>query len=312
MRKTFIDFLSKKVASDQRIKLLTGDLGFSLFEDFCARYPQHFINTGIAESLMVGVASGLARLGHIPYVYSIAPFLYLRALEQIKLDVDWANLNVKFIGAGAGVGYAQAGTSHYSLEDMAIMSTLPNMRVYSPADTTEVGQCLEEMHAHQGPCYLRLAHHSHTLFTPDEDNDYVPFKEILKGEGTALVCTGPRLPFWCENLSILSDARLGLYHISRIAPFPDEEALLYLKDYEELLVIQDQYAHLGLFHELSRLSALHKLSFLLHPLGLSPTYPERFGDAEFMRQLHHSSDEKILTALKKRFFHETVSSDSLL
>ena len=137
MRTAFIDTLCQLAAEDERIWLLTGDLGYSVLERFATRFPERYVNVGVAEQNMVGVAAGLARCGKMPWVYSIANFPTFRCLEQIRNDVCYHNGNVKVVAVGAGFAYGPHGYTHHGLEDVAILRALPNMTVVAPADPVE-------------------------------------------------------------------------------------------------------------------------------------------------------------------------------
>ena len=127
MRKTFINTLTELARKDKDIMLLTGDLGFSVFEDFAKEFPGQFINCGIMEQSMVSIAAGLALCGKKPYVYSIIPFATMRPFEQIRNDICYQNLNVKIVGIGAGFAYGALASTHYAIEDVATLKSLPNI-----------------------------------------------------------------------------------------------------------------------------------------------------------------------------------------
>jgi transketolase len=156
MRKAFIKALTEEAAKDKRIWLLTGDMGFSVFEDFAARYPDRFLNAGVAEANMTGVAAGLALSRLMPFTYSITPFVTMRCYEQLRIDVCYQNQNVRVIGGGGGLCYGSAGGTHHSLEDISLMRSLPNMTVVCPGDPHEVTAAVRYSLGHSGPLYIRL------------------------------------------------------------------------------------------------------------------------------------------------------------
>lgn len=157
MRTTFIKTLTALAEGDERIFLITPDMGFSVLEAFQDRFPDRFLNVGIAESNAVGIAAGLALSGRIVYVYSIIPFVCMRPFEQVRVDVAYMNTNVRLVGVGAGLSYGPAGGTHHAVEDIALMRALPNMSVVSPCDPWEVAQAVTLSVQHQGPIYIRLA-----------------------------------------------------------------------------------------------------------------------------------------------------------
>lgn len=156
MRTAFIKELEEQAAKDPRVMLLTGDLGFTVFEPFIKRFPKQFLNAGVAEQNMTGVAAGLALSGKIVFTYSIANFPTLRCLEQIRNDVCYHKANVKVVSVGAGLAYGALGSSHHALEDLAILRALPEMTVVAPGDPFEAAEATKAIVKHDGPCYLRL------------------------------------------------------------------------------------------------------------------------------------------------------------
>jgi transketolase len=156
MRTTFIETLCELAEIDDRIWLLTGDLGYSVLERFASRFPQRYLNVGVAEQNMIGLAAGLALCGKMPFVYSIANFPVIRCLEQIRNDVCYHNLNVKVVAVGGGMAYGAAGYTHHAIEDLAVMRALPNMTVVAPGDPIEARAATQAIVNQPGPCYLRL------------------------------------------------------------------------------------------------------------------------------------------------------------
>jgi transketolase len=156
MRACFSETLVNLAKSDPNVLLLTGDHGYALFDQFRKERPTQYINAGIAEQNMVGVAAGLARTGFRPIVYGLSAFIPVRVLEQIKIDVAHDNLPVVFIGDGAGFVYSHLGTSHQSTEDIACTRSIPNLSVYSPADRFELAACMRNAYESRVPTYIRI------------------------------------------------------------------------------------------------------------------------------------------------------------
>ena len=156
MRKAFVNKLTQLVNKNKDIYLLTGDLGFSVFDEFKNNFHDNYLNVGVSESNMIGMAAGLALAGKQVFVYSIIPFVTLRCLEQIRNDLCYQRLPVKIIGVGEGLSYGTAGATHHALEDIAIMSALPEMTVIAPGDPKEVECAVANSLELKGPCYIRL------------------------------------------------------------------------------------------------------------------------------------------------------------
>ena len=156
MRNLFVKTLVEEARKNDKIWVITPDLGYSVLEPFQEEFPDRFINTGITEQAAVGIAAGLAINGKIPYVYSIMPFVTSRPFEQIKVDCAYMNTNVRLVGVGGGFAYGPAGATHHSTDDLAIMRALPNMSVVAPGDLTETEELTRYSVQHQGPMFIRL------------------------------------------------------------------------------------------------------------------------------------------------------------
>ena len=183
MRKAFVNKLTELVSKNKNIYLLTGDLGFSVFDDFRNIFPENFVNMGLSEANMIGVASGMAMNGKYVFVYSIIPFITFRVLEQIRNDICLQNLPVKIIGVGEGLTYGTSGPTHHAIEDIGIMSSLPNMIVLSPGDPVEVEKLVEESINLKSPCYIRLGKNGEPAFNSPNTKIEIGKGNILKREG---------------------------------------------------------------------------------------------------------------------------------
>jgi transketolase len=195
MRNAFAAALSQIAAEDERVVMLSGDIGNRLFDKFKDKFPQRFFNCGVAEANMVGIAAGMAASGLRPIAYTITPFVTTRVMEQIRVDVCYHNVPVVIAGVGAGLSYASLGGTHHSCEDVAMLRSLPNMSVVCPADPVETGLALRAALKHNGPVYLRLGKKGEPVVhkTPPE---FVIGRGIVVREGTGicLLSTGTVLP----------------------------------------------------------------------------------------------------------------------
>ncbi|MES2128347.1 MAG: transketolase C-terminal domain-containing protein [Pseudomonadota bacterium] len=156
MRNSFIKTLLELAQHDERIFLLCGDLGYSVLEPFAERFPQRFLNVGIAEQNMMGLAAGLSMEGYTVFAYSIGNFPTLRCMEQIRYDVAYHEANVKVIAVGGGYAYGPLSTSHHTTEELGMLRTIPGMVVTAPGDPSEVDAMTAFIANHRGPCYMRL------------------------------------------------------------------------------------------------------------------------------------------------------------
>ena len=156
MRNAFVDELIQLAEKDADLALVVGDLGFSVVEPFAERFPERFVNAGVAEQNMMGLAAGMASEGWHVFVYSIANFPTFRCAEQIRNDVAYHQLPVTVVSVGGGLAYGALGYSHHAVQDYALMRSLPHMLIAAPGDPMEVRACMRYLHAHPQPSYLRL------------------------------------------------------------------------------------------------------------------------------------------------------------
>lgn len=156
MRNQFILSLCELAKINKNIILIVGDLGYSVVEPFSTEFPDRFINAGVAEQNMMGMAAGMASEGYHVFVYSIANFPTFRCAEQIRNDIDYHNLHVTIVSVGAGLSYGNLGYSHHAIQDLALMRSMPNTLIATPIDPLEVKSCLECLVRNPGPSYLRL------------------------------------------------------------------------------------------------------------------------------------------------------------
>jgi transketolase len=221
MRNAFADEITQ-LAGDPRVVLLSADIGNRLFDKFKAAHPNRFYNTGIAEANTIGLAAGLASCGLRPICYTIAPFITSRCYEQIKLDVAYHEKPVVIVGTGAGLSYASLGPTHHSLEDIALMRTLPGMQVLAPADSMELRACLRAALASGRPAYIRIGKKGEPVVFPG-----VPSFEIgrwislREGGSVAFLSTGNMLPVCAEaadQLRASTGIEAALFSCASIKP----------------------------------------------------------------------------------------------
>ncbi|MFA7658234.1 MAG: transketolase C-terminal domain-containing protein [Candidatus Gastranaerophilaceae bacterium] len=188
MRKEFAESILKLCKKNKKIIFLTGDLGFMALEPIREILGERFINAGVAEQNMVGVAAGLAKQGFIPIVYSIAPFVTYRVLEQIRNDVVLHKLPVIIVGNGGGYGYGIMGATHHAIEDYGMLNTL-KLNTFIPSFDEDVEETLKLIINSKKPAYLRLGSGIKPEWLHYEK--YQPYRKILKGNKITIVAAGP-------------------------------------------------------------------------------------------------------------------------
>ncbi len=194
MRAAFFRALLESAERDDRIALVVGDLGFSVVEAFAEKFPSRFVNSGVAEQNMMGLAAGMALCGKIVFVYSIANFPTFRCLEQIRNDICYHNADVKIVAVGGGFAYGSLGFSHHATEDLALMRALPNMTVLAPGDPVEVEWATRAIIERAGPCYLRLGRVGEPqVHQPNAQFELGKAATVSSGRDITLISTGTML-----------------------------------------------------------------------------------------------------------------------
>jgi len=227
MRNAFRDALLKNKKSYEELFLIVGDIGFGVFEDYEKKYPESYLNIGICEANTIGVAAGLANNGFIPVVYTIVPFLTMRPFEQIRIDLALHNSQVILVGVGGGFAYGNLGPTHHSFEDIALMSILPNMKVFSPSQPSESELAFKSALNHNGPSYIRLGKNGE----PDledkilEKTEFCNFFNTKSNDINILIVTYGAITQECISASeilLKEGIKATVISFFQLKPIPDE------------------------------------------------------------------------------------------
>ncbi|MBI4577664.1 MAG: transketolase [Planctomycetes bacterium] len=228
MRNAFAAELTRLAGEDDRVVLLSGDIGNRLFDEFKGRYPRRFFNCGVAEANMVGVAGGMALSGLRPVTYTINSFMTARCLEQIRLDICYHRSPVVIVGVGAGLCYASLGATHHSLEDIGTLRLLPHMTVVCPGDPVEVRLALRAALVHPGPVYLRLGKKGEPVVHAGATPGFQMGRGIRLRDGrdACILGTGNVLPLALEAARALEARGVSVGVVSLHTVKPLDEGLL--------------------------------------------------------------------------------------
>ena len=286
MRDAFSDSLVRAADADPRVLLLTGDHGYALFDAFRAAHPDRYINAGIAEQNMVGMAAGLARMGFHPFVYGLSAFVPVRVLEQIKLDVAHDDLPVVFVGDGAGFVYSHLGTSHQSLEDIACARAIPGLAVLSPADRFELSAAMDHAHRLRRPVYLRMGKADrgdvHSDGAALDLTRLLCLREGREG-GTVILATGPIATTALEIADRMGG--VGVWTVPSIKPF-DTETLATICRSASRLVTMEEHSTFGGLGSLvaEQVTTMHPLPVLR--IGSDDRFSEHCGSYDYLLREH--------------------------
>jgi transketolase len=300
MRTAFIETLCAVAEDDPHVWLVTGDLGYSVLERFSSRFPDRYLNAGVAEQNMVGVAAGLALAGKIVFVYSIANFSTLRCLEQVRNDVCYHQLSVKIVAVGCGLAYGGHGYTHHGVEDLGVMSLLPHMTVLAPGDPVETRWATRTLVERPGPAYLRLGKAGEPVVHQIEPSfELGKAVQIADGTRATLIATGGMLATAMKAAALLSARGVALRVLSMptLRPF-DEQRIRAEAKRTGRLVTLEEHGPGGLGTMTGECLARAGLGIRFLPLRLLPEPTLCAGSQAYLCGRHGLTLENIVQAIQ--------------
>ena len=304
MRAEFAATLTELAEADPRILLLTGDLGFMALEPFVERFPQRFFNVGVAEQNMVGLATGLAAAGFIPFVYSIVTFASLRPYEFIRNGPILHQLPVRIVGIGGGFEYGTAGVSHYGLEDIGVMRIQPGLTIIAPADFKQTRTALLNSYALPGPIYYRLGKDDKTTI-PGLDGrfDLGRAQTIRAGDDLLFVTMGAiasDTAAAAESL-VAQGIACTVMVVASVNPAPENDLVEALARFPLVVTVEAHYAVGGLGSLVAEMIAEHKLSCRLVRCAVREAPNGVSGGQAFLHDAHGLSDRCLAQTASREF-----------
>ncbi|CEK19147.1 transketolase subunit B [Chthonomonas calidirosea] len=300
MRTAFIEELCKLAEEEERIWLLCGDLGYSVLERFRDRFPNRYVNVGVAEQNMTGMAAGLALCGKIVFTYSIANFPVMRCLEQIRNDICYHHANVKIVAVGGGLAYGAQGYTHHGVEDLAVMRVLPEMTVIAPGDPVETRLATRAIVSYNGPCYLRLGKAGEPI-VHQTDPKFEIGKAILMRDGSSLtlISTGGMLATVMQAAQRLAENGIAARVLSMhtLAPL-DREAILAAAAETGGIVTVEEHGIGGLASAVAEVLAVAGYAVPFRALHLPRKPTSHAGTQESLRSVHGLCVEGIVTVAR--------------
>lgn len=302
MRAAFIQTLIELARNDERIFLLVGDVGFSLIEPFAKEFPERFVNVGVAEQNMTGIATGLALSGKIVFEYSLANFPTTRCLEQIRNDVCYHNANVKIVSAGGGLVYGALGTTHHTTEDLAITRALPNMTVVAPGDPVESALATQAIVEQPGPCYLRLSKtgdpivHLATL-----DFQIGKAITVLDGNDVTMISTGGILynTLQAAEQLVQQGIQARVLSMHTLKPLDNKAVLVATQETSAVITIEEHSVIGGLGSAVAEVIAEScDSNIVFKRMGIDDSFCSQVGSQEYLRRIYSLSIEGIVKAVQ--------------
>jgi transketolase len=295
LRRELIEELVSLAAEDERIVLLTGDLGFAALEPFMERFPDRFFNAGVAEQNMVGMATGLAEAGFTPYVYSISTFASMRPYEFIRNGPVLHGLPVRIVGIGEGVDYGHNGMTHYALEDVALMRAQPGLTLVVPAASEQVGAILRAVQPLPGPAYLRISKQSVSVPALADRFALGRAEQLAYGDDAAIVTLGSMSEYALEAVRLLATRGVStsLVVVSSVTPPPVDDLVGVLGSVPVVVSAEAAYINGGLGSLLAEVIAEHGLRSRLVRVGASSMPLGISGGRAFMHEQLGLSPERL-------------------
>lgn len=306
MRSSFIRALEEYAQKDTI--LVTGDLGFGVLENFKEKYPRQFINAGVAEQNMTGLATGLALTGKKVFTYSIANFNTLRCLEQIRNDVSYHDLNIIIVSVGGGLAYGPLGISHHATEDIAIMRSIPNMKVFAPGDPLETFEITKKLLIKDlGPVYLRLGRageptvHTEETIKGFELGKCLPL--IIENEKKlAILSTGGMLDtahIVREKLIKKENIKASVYSFHTIKPFDKRIVKNIFQEYKYIISLEEHSIIGGLSSCILESLVGEDVNLKnYYPFALPSEFTSVVGDQDYLKDFYGISPTKIFNNMK--------------
>lgn len=304
MRNAFADEITKMAIEDERLVLLSGDIGNKLFDKYKEAAPNRFYNCGIAEGNMMSVAAGLSLSGLRAVVYTITPFTTTRCFEQIRVDVCYHKSPVIIVGTGAGLSYADLGPTHHSLEDLAILRTLPEMNVMAPCDSNELRQALRAALKLNEPVYIRIGKKGEPNIHENHVNLEIG-KSLLvkKGEDISLICSGTIISEALEAANILEEVGLNVEVVSMhtIKPLDEDYLLRASSDFKMLVTIEEHGKIGGLGGAVAEWRSNNNVAVNHLILGTPDEFMHEVGSQEYARDKYGLVAKKMAKTILDKY-----------
>ena len=302
MRDAFTRALHKLAKEDPNLILITGDLGFGVLKPFWTDYPKQFINAGIAEQAMTGMAAGIALSGKTVFTYSIGTFPTLRPLEQIRNDCAYHKANVKVVCVGGGFVYGSLGMSHHSTEDMAILRALPDVCVFTPGDPAEVDAVVPAPYKQEGACYLRLGRGGEPTIHEKPIESYrigqlLPLVEATDETEIAILSAGGILTQAHEAAMALNaqGVKCALYSLPTLKPLDEEAIRTLAARLPHLITLEEHTVIGGLGGAVSEiLAGMSGPRAQLTRMGMPDCYSCVVGDQQYLRTYYGMDAQSVV------------------
>lgn len=301
MRNIFINTILDEAKRDKNLFIVSGDAGLGVFDNYKEDCSDQFLNLGVAEQNAASFCAGMALTGHKVYLYNIIPFLLYRCYEQVRNDICYQELPVVLVGIGSGITYAPQGMTHYSIEDIGLAQTLPNLTVFSPIDPVEAKAVAVYSLKSRTPVYVRLPKRGEPVFHKNIIRDITLPQLIYDGDEVAIIFHGSISIEIIEARQRLEAKGIRPLFISipMVKPLRFQALGKLLKNIKHVICVEEHYVGCGLGSVLARECLMRSPGWKLHLLGIPDRFIHAILKTEAMRQSFGISADAITEYVKK-------------
>tara|TARA_B110000008_G_scaffold269676_1_gene299179 strand:- start:840 stop:1769 length:930 start_codon:yes stop_codon:yes gene_type:complete len=306
MRNKLAEVLYNLSKKDKKITVVSADISpAGKMAELSKKYPERFINVGVAESSMISMCAGLAMRGYKPFAYTIASFSLFRPFEMVRVDVAYQNLPVVIVGMGAGTVYSTLGSTHVTIEDISIIRCLPNFQILNPCDPLELEECLKFLCSkNKTPTYLRIGKSGEQNFTLNAYSKWSFNKprKIINGNKVCLIATGPIIKLYFQILKKLRDNNIfpSIYSFHTLKPTNIKDLKKIFKKYDYIFSLEDVSEINGLSSIIKSAAFDQKYKGTFHSFSLKDQYIKNYGSQEDLLKSHGISEHIIYKAIIKK------------
>lgn len=304
MRDAFVRALGELAAEDERVMLVNGDLGFGVLTEFIGRFPNQYVNAGVAEQNMTAIACGMALTGARAYTYSIGNFPTLRCLEQLRNDVCYHHADVTVVAVGGGFSYGQLGVSHFATEDLSVMRSLPGMTVVAPSDPWQAYELTRQLYASGGPAYLRIDKGKAGLSAGEVTLGKI--RQVRDGDDAVIFSTGAILSEALAAADALAEdeIRVRVIDVHTVKPLDIEGVCAGAAECGHVFTVEEHAMSGGLGGAIAEACCEGGVALKsFRRIGLGDTFPDVVGDQAFLRARYGLDAASITATVRQAVFN---------
>lgn len=295
MRNAFMNTILESCPARKDVFIISGDAGLGVFDTFKESHADRFVNLGVAEQNAASFAAGMALAGYKPYIYNIIPFVLYRCYEQVRNDICYQKLPVTLVGVGSGVTYAPQGMTHYSVEDLGITATLPNLKVFSPIDPVEARLAARYSLDADMPVYVRIAKRGEPEIHKKREFDITVPQVIEEGEKVGILFHGSIASEALAARGLLAGSGISprLISVPCVQPLNSDVIFELVKDLEFVISLEEHFVGCGLGARLAREYIKREPRWKLFQLGIPDGFIHEIKDTAGMREYFGISGGRI-------------------